>query len=506
MRFSANGMLRGLILSASSVLLIACGGSGGGGSSGGLPGGPTPENPYKVTLSASRTAIPLTLNLNPCTNPPSYRQPGATTIFVNARRDRTDDPIPGGDEVFGCNVVSGLESGSLYYFRGDDDDKVEVLCGTEDVEIEGSFRNIVLGSNSGGNSFHVLSKNVVGTVVVRCTATDPLSGELATRDISIAVGGASSGLPSQVVLNEAAPNFLYVKGYNGPTQLVVQVQVVDEANQPVPNPAAGTANLMASIVSKPECKAGSSANLRSGGMTGKSVTAATINGEAQFAIQSGTEAGTICVEFYSDRSDNNVSNGITQLVSNGIGVPIDVAFATSPLVVATESPLEDAFFGTPYAQFITATGGVPPYTWALRSGNTLPVALSFSTDGVVSGIPTQIGDNYSFVAEVTDSVGVVASQAFQISIKDAPGFILRVATTSLPEGAVGVPYSGVVTAVNGTPPYTWTALPSPFGGITVNANGTLSGTPASAGKFSSNFTVTDSTGATGSKVLEVEVK
>jgi hypothetical protein len=201
-----------------------------------------------------------------------------------------------------------------------------------------------------------------------------------------------------------------------------------------------------------------------------------------------------------------VTNGIANLVYNGVGVPVDFAFATSALAVTTTSPLPDAFFGTPYAQFLAATGGVPPYSWALRSGSTLPAALALSTDGVVSGTPTQVGDNFSFVAEVTDSVGAVASRAFVINIKDAAGFLLRVATTTLPEGTAGVAYSGVVTAVNGTPPYTWTSSSS-FGGISVAAGtGVLSGTPGFAGTFSSNFTVTDSTGATASKVLEIDVQ
>lgn len=506
-------MLRGLILSASVALVAACGGGGGGGSSGGLPGGPVAPNEYKVQLTASRTSIPLTLDLNPCTNPPSYAWPGAATIFVNASRDRTNDPIPGGDEVFGCNVLSGLESGALYYFRGNEDDRVEILCGPDDErEIEGAFRNIVLGSNSGGNSFHVLSTNRSGTVVVRCTATDPVSGEQAFKDISIAVGGAPTGLPSQLVLNLSAPNALIRQGQNGPTQLVVQVEVVDEQGQRVPNPAAGTANLMASIVTgTPQCTAGQSANLRSGAVTAKSVTAATINGQAQFTVVSGTQTGSICVEFYSDRADNNVSNGISQLVYNAVSVAVqDASDFDTPLSITTEANLPDAFFGTPYAQFLAATGGRAPYTWTLRTGSTLPTALTLSTDGVISGTPAQIGDNYSFVATVTDSLGRTAERAFRINVKDAAGFSLRIVTTTLPDATVGpppLPYSAVLTAANGTPPYTWSVLPAPPApGLALAANGVLSGTPTNAGTFTANFTVTDSTGATASKVLEIDVQ
>ncbi|MBW7859897.1 MAG: hypothetical protein H3C33_02220 [Rhodocyclaceae bacterium] len=510
MRFSSIGMLRGLILSASVALVAACGGGGGGGSSGGLPGGPVAPNEYKVQLTASRTSIPLTLDLNPCTNPPSYAWPGAATIFVNASRDRTNDPIPGGDEVFGCNVLSGLESGALYYFRGNEDDRVEILCGPDDErEIEGAFRNIVLGSNSGGNSFHVLSTNRSGTVVVRCTATDPVSGEQAFKDISIAVGGAPTGLPSQLVLNLSAPNALIRQGQNGPTQLVVQVEVVDEQGQPVPNPIAGGANLMASIVTgTAQCAAGAGANLRSGAVTAKSVTAATINGQAQFSVVSGEDAGSICVEFYSDRSDSSVSNGISQLVYNAVAIPVyDASDFDTALSITTEAALPDAFFGTPYAQFLAATGGRPPYTWALRTGSTLPTALTLSTDGVISGVPSQVGDNYSFIAVVTDSIGRTAERSFRLNVKDAAGFGLRVVTTALPGGVAGSTYSAVVTAAGGTPPYTWSSIPAaPFPGVALAATGVLSGVPPAAGTFSANFTVTDSTGATASRVLQIAVQ
>lgn len=514
MRFSAIGMLRGLILGASTLALLACGGGGGGGSSGGLPGGPTAPNEYKITIRADRAALPINTDewRFPLGYLPSASSSYATALYVQASRERTGDPIPGGESVFACNVLPGIESGALYYFDGDDDHRATVTVSINgedvDIEYEAAFRSIVLGSNAGGASFHFISSDKAGTVTIRCAATDPISGEQASKDFQITVGSTPSGLPSQALLTTTDPNVLFQQGLNGPTQLVVQVDVRDEAGQRVPNPPAGTANLMASIVTgTPQCAAGSTANLRSGSATAKSVTSSTINGLALFTIVSGTAPGTVCVEFYTDRSDNNVSNGITNLVYNAVGVPVVVAVATDPLAVSTTSPLPDAFFGTPYAQFLTATGGVPPYTWALRSGSSLPAALSLSTDGVVSGTPTQIGDNYDFIAEVTDSLGAVASRSFRVSIKDALGFSLRVVTTSLPEGVIGSSYAAVVTAANGTPPYTWTASPNPFGTINVNANGTLSSVgPLPAGTFSSNFTVTDSVGATASKVLEVEVK
>jgi hypothetical protein len=59
---------------------------------------------------------------------------------------------------------------------------------------------------------------------------------------------------------------------------------------------------------------------------------------------------------------------------------------------------------------------------------------------------------------------------------------LRVATSSLPPGEVGVPYSAQLTASGGKPPYKWSisagALPP---GLTLNsATGVISGIPTQA--------------------------
>jgi len=66
---------------------------------------------------------------------------------------------------------------------------------------------------------------------------------------------------------------------------------------------------------------------------------------------------------------------------------------------------------------------------------------------------------------------------------------LFVATAALPNGAAGSAYTSSVAAYGGTPPYTWT--PASVDGITLNANGSITGTPA-AGTFNLVATVSDS--------------
>ncbi|HEX2904440.1 MAG TPA: putative Ig domain-containing protein [Jatrophihabitans sp.] len=64
-------------------------------------------------------------------------------------------------------------------------------------------------------------------------------------------------------------------------------------------------------------------------------------------------------------------------------------------------------------------------------------------------------------------------------------------------GTVGTATSLTLSASGGSAPYTWTASGLP-NGLTISSAGVISGTPTSAGSFSTTATAQDSTGATGS--------
>jgi large repetitive protein len=78
-----------------------------------------------------------------------------------------------------------------------------------------------------------------------------------------------------------------------------------------------------------------------------------------------------------------------------------------------------------------------------------------------------------------------ASRDFTLTVHPTP---MSVVTTSLPDGAASTPYQVFLVADGGTPPYTWSLTGgTPPAGVTLSANGKLSGTPGAAG--TSNFTV-----------------
>jgi hypothetical protein len=65
---------------------------------------------------------------------------------------------------------------------------------------------------------------------------------------------------------------------------------------------------------------------------------------------------------------------------------------------------------------LVATGGTPPYTWAVVSG-ALPTGLTLSAGGLISGIPSVVGTvTFTFSVRVTDSVGGTATKVLAITI------------------------------------------------------------------------------------------
>jgi hypothetical protein len=164
----------------------------------------------------------------------------------------------------------------------------------------------------------------------------------------------------------------------------------------------------------------------------------------------------------------------------------------NPTIVTTSLP--SGVVGTQYSQTLQAAGGTTAYTWSLASGSAaLPLGLTLSSSGTISGKPTVAGTS-TFTVKVTDSAGggaMSATQQMSIVVNAAP---LSIVTTSLPNGVVNTSYSQTLQAAGGTSPYVWSlasgsaALPS---GLTLSSSGTISGTPTAAGPTTFSVQVTD---------------
>src|ERR1035437_4050114 len=169
-------------------------------------------------------------------------------------------------------------------------------------------------------------------------------------------------------------------------------------------------------------------------------------------------------------------------VSKGLSIPTP-APAPAPLTVTT-TPLPSGTVGQSYSQTLAATGGTPPYQWAVGAGFPTVLTLDAAT-GTVSGTPTAAG-TFSFLVQVTDSAKTSATGTVSLTINNPPLNITTLAPIF--SGTVGVPYVQTFRASGGNPPYTWTIISGNPGGMILDpSTGNLQGTPQTTGTF--NFAV-----------------
>ena len=454
---------------AALLSLSACGGGGGS------PG--TTAEQYSITLRADKTSLPININYQPPGT--GVYAPYTTTLYVEGREGgRT---IPNGTDIFSCNVSGGLDTGALYYLDGD--------SAHEDTNGNPlAYRSIVLPSNAGGASFHFHAYDQAGTARITCSVQDPRDSQMYSAYVDITVGGAT-GKPSSMELIAEAPDYLGTQGnmFNLRTSIGVQAFLWDDANQPVPNPSAP--NLQVSIKAMGDAWLGS--RLQSGMQSGANIQVSTVAGVAYFTLSSGPSKGPILLELTADRYDNNVSNGIQDpVVQYAVVTAVDVM---GPLAVT--SATLDATNGQMFMAALEATGGLPPYTWAIQSGS-LPTGMSLDpTFGILQGTVSATPGTYLATVQATDALGNMAVGTVTITVTGdlppPPPAPLHITSMSA-SGQATQPFSYILSASGGTPPLTWTAVGTPIPGLTLNSVGVLSGTPTAAGTYLYAVSVKDS--------------
>ena len=212
-------------------------------------------------------------------------------------------------------------------------------------------------------------------------------------------------------------------------------------------------------------------------------TTGLISGTTSAASTAGTSNFTVRVTDTSGQVDE-------QLLS------ITIVFPPAPTI--TTPSLPDGTVTTAYSQQVLATGGTGALAWTVSVGS-LPLLLSLNpTTGVISGTPNTPG-TFDFTVKATDTLSLFGTRDLSIVvIAAAAPSPLTITTTSLPTGAVGMPYNPTVLqtlqATGGTTPYTWSVMPALPAPLTLNTStGEITGTPSAISNAMHTFTVTDLT-------------
>ncbi len=194
---------------------------------------------------------------------------------------------------------------------------------------------------------------------------------------------------------------------------------------------------------------------------------------AATGVLSGTPTGT-----------GGVSGAIVIRATN-VGGTFDCASFTitinaAPTLFSAQTP-PNGTQNVAYAGYTFVADGFPAPTYSVQSG-TLPMGLTLSAGGVLSGTPTVSGIIGPIVVRATNIAGTFDTAPFNIQMSIAPSAF---SAQMPPSGALGLTYSYIFTA-NGFPAPTYSVqsgtLPP---GLTLNAvTGDLAGTPTAGGTYS----------------------
>lgn len=162
--------------------------------------------------------------------------------------------------------------------------------------------------------------------------------------------------------------------------------------------------------------------------------------------------------------------------------------------------LPNATVGVPYSQTFTSNGGLaPPFSYA--TSGPLPAGLTLSGDGVLSGTPTALGTSQFTITALAGTWSGSGDYSLTVGCP-----AISVSPAALPAPVIGNAYAQTVTQSGGIGAVTFSlsggALPA---GVTLDASGSLSGTPTAEGAASFTVTATDSLGCTGSRTYSTTV-
>jgi Putative Ig domain len=187
-----------------------------------------------------------------------------------------------------------------------------------------------------------------------------------------------------------------------------------------------------------------------------------------------TQAGVF--SFFPTVTDSTIP---PQTFTSPQSKPVTISVAAAPTLKAVTPTLPSAAVATAYMASLVATGGVPPYTWSITSGQ-LPSGLRLDAEsGAITGVPI-LAITSPFTVEVTDSIGSTpVSQNLAITVGTG-----SVNTNTLLSGSYSFVFNGFDADGNVTL----------AGNFSANGSGVISSGQFDSNRVSGVFTASTLTG------------
>ena len=155
--------------------------------------------------------------------------------------------------------------------------------------------------------------------------------------------------------------------------------------------------------------------------------------------------------------------------------------------------LKPAAVGSPYSFALQVAGVSSTTSWEVTSG-ALPAGLALSKEGTISGTPTATGSS-TFTLKATGvevNFGPTRIDSRQLTLNVLQPLSARISRST---AEARTPFRATLAATGGQAPYAWTASGLPTG-LSIGADGAITGTPTRAGSYSVTATLTDADGLT----------
>lgn len=414
-------------------------------SSGGSLGSTTPTSAVYTAPGSVTNSFPVTVTATSISDP---TQSASVRITVNPLPAISTTTLTaatagapysgvvsasGGSSPYSWSITSGTLPAGLVF--GSSTGSQDSISGTPTQQGSAQF-TVTVKDATGATSNQALSINVnpPAPLAITTTSLSPGYTGIAYSQTLQATGGipsyqwsiASGSLPSGLTLNPSTGAITGTPAASGTSSFTIKV-----TDSQTPTPASATANLSITITNPPlqittttlpegviNAAYSSTAFLTATGGTAPytwSISLGSLPNGLQLNSSTGqitgtpTQTGTAA--FTAKVTDSSTP---TQTTTANLSITIN-----NPLAITTTT-LPAGSVGTTYSATLAASGGVPPYSWTVSSGD-LPAGLSLSkTTGVISGTPTAAAiSNFTINATDSESPAEVTSANLSITISSA---------------------------------------------------------------------------------------